>query len=150
MTSLVHVLLTEFSVPGLPMPQGSKTTGRTKTGRTFVREDNPGTGPWRNAVAGAAIAAMRGADPEAGPLFLEAVFAFPRPKAHFGTGRNAGTLKRSAPPYCATIPDLDKLLRAVGDACKGIIWRDDSQLVQVRAEKVYGTPGLAATVWELA
>jgi len=36
-----------------------------------------------------------------------------------------------------TRPDLDKLVRAVGDALTGIIYEDDSQVVLVRARKQY-------------
>ena len=35
-------------------------------------------------------------------------------------------------------PDLDKLLRAVLDACTtGGVWRDDSQVATIHARKVY-------------
>lgn len=36
-----------------------------------------------------------------------------------------------------TRPDLDKLVRAVGDALTGILYEDDSQVVLVRARKQY-------------
>jgi len=36
-------------------------------------------------------------------------------------------------------PDLDKLLRAIGDAVgqSGLIWGDDSQIVEISARKHY-------------
>jgi crossover junction endodeoxyribonuclease RusA len=106
--------------------------------RPVVRDDNPDTKPWRATVAAAALEAMHGHPPLAGPLELHAVFVFARPATHWGTGRNAGTLKASAPAYCWTRPDLDKLLRAIGDAMTGIVYRDDARVVIVRAEKHYG------------
>jgi Holliday junction resolvase RusA-like endonuclease len=131
----------EFSVAGVPAPQGSKT--RTKWG---VREDNPATKPWRTAVAWEATAAMQGRTPLAGPLELAATFYFPRPKNHYGTGKNSGRLKDNAPVWCGTKPDADKLLRAIGDAITGIVCRDDSQIVQITAWKLYGTPSAEITV----
>lgn len=125
----------EFTVAGVPAPQGSKV--RTAWG---MREDNPATKPWRSAVAWEATAAMAGAAPMAGPLELAALFYFPRPKSHYRTGKHADILKDSAPFYCATKPDADKLLRAIGDALTGIVFRDDSQFVKVTATKLYGQP----------
>ncbi len=125
-----------FTVHGEPIPQGSKT--RTRWGG--IREDNPRTKPWRATVAADAALAMNRRPLLAGAVALEAVFTFPRPKAHYGTGRNAGTVKASAPTHHTKTPDLDKLLRALGDALTGIVVRDDSQLSRVTATKVYGKP----------
>jgi Holliday junction resolvase RusA-like endonuclease len=143
----------EFTVLGKPAPQGSKTVGSSSSGRRFVREDNPATAPWKATVAAAgrdAFEAVTRTDDGllAGPLRLRVVFVFPRPAAHFGTGRNQGRLKPSAPLYCPTRPDLDKLLRAVGDALTGVVFRDDAQLVRVEAEKHYGEPPCAHVLVE--
>lgn len=134
----------EFTVAGVPAPQGSKT--RTKWGG--VREDNPATRPWRQAVAWEATATMRplNMQPLTGPLELQVLFVFPRPKHHYRTGRHAGMLKPSAPIYCTTKPDVDKLIRAVADGMSGIVYRDDCQLVRVRAVKCYGSPHAVVTV----
>lgn len=133
-----------FTVPGVPAPQGSKV--RTKWG---VREDNPATRPWRSAVGWEASFAMQGDDLLAGPLALEVVFYFPRPKSHYGSGKNAGVLKATAPDWHISPPDTDKLLRAIGDSLKGIVCRDDSLFALVRAEKVYGEPRALVLVREL-
>jgi Holliday junction resolvase RusA-like endonuclease len=134
-----------FTVPGIPAPQGSKT--RTKWG---VREDNPATRPWRAAVGWEASLVMQGREQLAGPLALEVVFFFPRPKSHYGTGKRAAVLKDSAPDFHTSPPDADKLLRAIGDSVKGIICRDDSLFAIVRAEKVYGSPRAIVLVREIA
>lgn len=34
-------------------------------------------------------------------------------------------------------PDLDNLTKAVKDSGNGILWKDDSQIVQIEAEKLY-------------
>ncbi len=126
----------EFTVPGVPAPQGSKVRNRFGG----VREANPATRPWRTAVAWEASAAMRAAPPLLGPLHLDVVFVFPRPKSHYRTGKHAGTLRDTAPTHCATKPDTDKLIRAIGDSLTGCVVRDDSQFVKVTAEKIYGSP----------
>lgn len=135
----------EFVVHGVPAPQGSMV--RTRYG---VRPDNPNTKPWRAAVASEAAAIWHGRDPLTGPLELAAVFYFPRPKSHFRTGKHADQLKDTAPDWCATKPDADKLLRAAADAMSGIVYRDDSQLVQVSARKLYGQPRAVLVVREAA
>ena len=75
---------------------------------------------------------------------VELAFDFPRPKAHFGTGRNQELLKRSAPLYKRTAPDLDKLARAVLDALthSGVL-RDDALVVELHCSKQYADdPGV--------
>ena len=130
-----------FVVPGVPAPQGSKT--RTKWG---VREDNPATRPWRTAVAWEATVAMQGRLPLDGPLALHVDFYFPRPKSHYGSGRNAAELKAAAPLLHSVKPDCDKLLRALADSLSGIVCRDDAQFVVVAARKLYGSPCAEVTV----
>jgi crossover junction endodeoxyribonuclease RusA len=102
--------------------------------------------PWRTAVAAAATTAMDGHELMTGPLQLKVVFVFARPGGHFGTGRNASRLKPSAPAYRDSAPDVDKLLRAIGDALTGVVFRNDAQLVIVQAEKHYGEPPAAHVV----
>jgi hypothetical protein len=88
--------------------------------------------------------------PLTGALELRATFVFPRPKSHFGTGRNAGKLKPSAPALVTTRPDLDKLVRAIGDALTGVVFSDDAHLAVVHAEKHYGSPCAHLVVSDLA
>lgn len=122
----------QFTVDGIPAPQGSKTP--------WGSEANPNTRPWRATVTAAAAEAMREAPVLTGPVSLEVLFFFPRPKSHYGTGRKVGELKASAPVFHTSKPDADKLLRAIGDSLTGIVVRDDSQFARVTAEKMYGRP----------
>jgi len=62
----------------------------------------------------------------------------PRPKYHFGTGRNAGKLKDNAVYWCETTPDALKLTRSTEDALTGIAWKDDKQVVDLHVKKIYG------------
>jgi Holliday junction resolvase RusA-like endonuclease len=137
-----------FEVIGIPAPQGSKTP--------WGSEANPNTRPWRAAIAAAAAEAMKGAEPLAGAVSLWVRFVFPRPKGHYGTGKNAAKLKASAPFHVAKKPDLDKLVRAVCDGMSGIVFRDDSQVAILSAAKFFGAigtpwlePGVAVKATEL-
>lgn len=113
-------------------------------------ESSKGLKPWRKAVADAALSVFGDACWLDGPLTLGVCFFFPRPKGHFGTGRNAERLKPSAPIFHTVTPDTDKLLRAIGDALTGIVYRDDSQLAQVVGFKFYGPePGAVIVVDQL-
>jgi|SRR5215831_5274172 len=120
----------EFSVPGIPIPQGSKNA--------WGGEDNPHTKSWRETVARAAHGVVEDG-PLLGPVGVSVVFVFPRPKGHYRTGRYADWLKDSAPSWHTGRPDLDKLQRAIGDALSGIVLRDDSQIAAWRVSKRYGT-----------
>jgi Holliday junction resolvase RusA-like endonuclease len=45
------------------------------------------------------------------------------------------------------MPDLDKLIRAILDALTGVVWRDDGQVVDIVASKVYAdTPGVDVVI----
>jgi crossover junction endodeoxyribonuclease RusA len=105
-----------FFVPGNPVPQGSKRY----VGKGIMVESSKELGPWRQAIAFEATKARTengGLRPGfVGPVRLSLVFWFHRPKGHYGTGRNAGVLKTSAPDWHSSSPDVDKLVRAVGDA----------------------------------
>lgn len=124
-------------IPGVPKPQGSKTSGINKrTGKTFVREDNKGTKPWRKRM----VEALQDDAGRPRARFDSAVwvrlrFVFVRPKSHA-----ADTL-----PTSKALGDVDKLTRNVLDALTqaGVI-ADDKFVVQLRmVEKVYGpNPGV--------
>lgn len=139
-----------FTVDGTPVPQGSKRVVPTARGHRSVETNERTLNPWRNAVTGAAARAMGGRVPMAGPVRVDATFVHPRPRSHFGTGRNAGQLKSSAPVYCSTRPDVDKLLRAILDSITGVVVIDDGQVVELVARKHYGSPAAHITVTRLA
>lgn len=130
-----------IDVLGTPAPQGSKKGFfNPKLGRVQVVEDNaPKTKTWRQDVLTAAVDAQpEGWEPIDAAVWIEAVFYFRRPASHFGTGRNAGTLKDSAPERPAVKPDIDKVLRATLDglATAGC-YVNDSRVVSVTVEKRY-------------
>lgn len=130
-----------FVVTGHPEPAGSKRAFvNPRTGRAQVVDANRKAAPWKQQVAGV-VASLTDGVQFTGPVRLDVTFVLARPKGHFGTGRNAGKLKRSAPAFPATRPDTTKLLRGVEDALTDAgLWRDDAQVVEQTARKEYGTP----------
>lgn len=76
-------------------------------------------------------------DPIIGGVGVLLNYYMKRPKNHFGTGRNEGKLKSSAPKYHTKKPDIDNLNKFVFDCLNKYTWKDDSQIVLVFSEKKY-------------
>jgi crossover junction endodeoxyribonuclease RusA len=125
------------TIPGTPHGQGSM---RIIAGRAL----HPTTTRDHRAYVTAHLAAARdGRPPIEGPVKLHAEFHFPRPRNHYRTGRWADVLRDDAPALHARTPDLDKLVRLIGDAltAAGVIG-DDRQLYELHASKAW-TSGAA-------
>ncbi len=130
----------QFTVYGKAQPAGSKSGFpiKRKNGTLGVAmsDSNPKAKSWQQEVKAAAAKATYGTMLE-GPLALCVMVNMVRPKGHFGTGRNAAILKPSAPEFPVVKPDLLKLIRGVEDALTGIVYRDDSQIVDEDLHKRY-------------
>jgi len=131
-------------VVGTPAPQGSKRAFQHRTtGRVVVVESNNAKNKsWRQDVKAAAlnVIAEHATEPFTGPLAVTIAFRLPRPGYHYGTGRNANTLKPGAPDYVEKKPDLDKLVRSTLDALgEAGVWRDDAQVAGLQLVKQYAT-----------
>jgi Holliday junction resolvase RusA-like endonuclease len=92
----------------------------------------PALSLWRQQCRQAARDA--GAEVWTGPIGLRIVFGL-----HAPIDRRHGYPKR---------PDLDKLVRAVMDALTGTCYTDDSQVVRLRASKVWH-PETIIEVWRI-
>lgn len=116
-------------VYGPPQAMGSKRGFYIKSLKRVVITDEKGKN--LKTFQEGLRAEMRGCKPSAlllGPIAASVEIVFPRPKSHFGTGRNASTLKPNAPDLCTTKPDADKILRAILDSGTEIWWKDDNQV----------------------
>ncbi len=108
-----------FDVVGVPITQGSM-----RPGPRGPQHDNRHLYQWRREIATAAIRA--GVRRAAGPVAIVVVFLMPRP---------ASVKKTRVWPY--TGKDLDKLVRAVGDALIRHAYDDDAAVCAIIAEKLF-------------
>jgi crossover junction endodeoxyribonuclease RusA len=120
-----------IEVLGDPASQGSHSV---INGR-IVQVNSAKHKRWRNAVSFAALDLV-GPDFELidEPVELSVIFYLPRPK----------TATREFP---AVMPDLDKLIRSVGDSLSGTVIRDDSRIIAIHAQKLYAdSRGVGAVI----
>lgn len=133
-----------FSVRGKPEPKGS-TRAFVPPGwtRAVITSANPKAKVFAELVR---WAAQEFAPPTllTGPVSVSMVFGIQRPKS--APKKRAHPLSRVHP---IAKPDVDKLARLVLDACTGVLWCDDSRVVQLAARKEYGEPGVTVTVREI-
>ena len=131
----------------MPAPQGSKKgfpirRANGTIGVAITESAGNKLTSWRQDVRGAAEHAMAqqgwAAPPNGTAIHLDVLFFLPRPKGHYGTGRNSQTIRAASPPYPISKPDLDKLVRSVMDALTSAgIYADDSTVTTIYAMKVY-------------
>ena len=125
-------------VIGIPGAQGSKRLTRYGS----LIESSKKVQPWRQDIRHASLEAYQ-YEPIDIACHVEIDFLFPRPKSHFGTGKNQGRLKPSAPHFLTSHQsgDIDKLCRSTLDGLSvttgGTVLKDDSFVVSLTAVKKY-------------
>lgn len=121
-----------FTAFGIPAPQGSARAffkdGMKRA--VLVKDNDERQRSWRSVVASEAAKAMEGIALIDGAIEIRVRFVFPRPKS----------VKRI---HMTTRPDLDKILRSCFDAMTGIVYSDDSRIMEIAASKQYGEPARA-------
>lgn len=126
-------------IPGDPF--GKQRPRFRSNGGTYTPS---ATRNYEKAVATLAAAEMRGRSPLTEPVQIELKAHFPIPKSWSEKKRMDAILGRVR-PTCS--PDLDNIIKAIGDGLNGVAYRDDSLIVSVTAMKVYGqSPFVVATI----
>lgn len=137
----------DIFIAGKARPAGALAAGKRSDGTTFLRHKRGSKMlRWRSEIGARAREAVTG-PPSEHPIRLRLVFYIARPKSHYGTGRNATRLRDDAPAYptSRSVADIDKLERTALDGLTGIVYRDDSQVIDLSARKLYADackPGL--------
>jgi len=124
-----------FFVAGVPIPQGSMkaVTVKGKKFTQLISDNGALLNPWRGKVVNVATLArnVHGWPTNyTGAVQLSCRFILPMPSARPAAARRAGI------DVCRVKPDLDKLMRAIGDALTiADILDDDSRIVQAHLAK---------------
>lgn len=114
--------------------------GRAKAARrgNFISMYTPKkTVDYEKQVAEAAKAAMTGLNPLAGAVHLTVRIYRQIPKSWSLKKQRAAALGEV---YPTSKPDTSNIIKAIEDGANGILWVDDSQVVDTVASKRYGTP----------
>jgi Holliday junction resolvase RusA-like endonuclease len=119
-----------FTVPGPPRGKAKKFG----FGRGF---NDAATQKYMNDIgwAAKAVIASRPFAVIDWPLQLRLLAVFPVPVSWSLRQQHAALAGEIAP---TGKPDLDNIQKCVGDALKGIIWKDDAVITVVHARKIYG------------
>lgn len=136
-----------FTIPGEPVAKGRpRATTVRGAARMFTPEK---TVNYESMVAILAQQAMAGHPPLEGPVEIGFVARFSIPKGWSKKRLAAHSLFEE---MVVKKPDLDNLLKALGDGMNGVVFADDSQIAQTGVcRKVYGAvPGVTVTVRPLS
>lgn len=142
---MAKIVLTIYGVPQALKRHRHRSVGK------FVQTYDPSSGD-KEDFLWKAISDNKPDTPFLGAIELNLIFYMPRPKSHFGSGRNENVLKASAPKYHTKKPDLDNLIKFVKDALNGVYWKDDCQIYQLGdTKKVYTamTPRIEIVIEEI-
>jgi Holliday junction resolvase RusA-like endonuclease len=121
----------EFVIPGEPISQGRP---RFSTHGGFARAYDPKKSRDGKAMvklcARDAVSNAEWEEPLSGPIEMMIQFGIALPKSQYR--------KRTPVPrqWRTKKPDLDNLMKLVKDACSGVVFLDDNQVVRVVAEKI--------------
>jgi len=126
-----------FTIPGAP--QG-KARARAGNGHHYTPAK---TAAYENLIAGKARDAMGNQPPTEDAVILYAIAYYPIANS-WSKRKQRAALSGDLP--CTSKPDGDNVLKAILDACNGVVYRDDRQVTDMRLEKRYSAiPGVTVT-----
>lgn len=131
-----------FTVPGQPVGKGRPRIGRVGAhARMFTPEK---TVNYESLVKHAAHMAIAGGLPLLGAVSVLMDIRLQIP-ASWSAKKQARAAEGLEHP--TTKPDIDNIEKAIFDACNGVVWRDDVQVVEVAKRKRYSmTPGVTVSI----
>lgn len=118
-TQIVQATISDIT----PVPQGSLSSGAR--GQQYYT-NAARLKPYRHRVAKVVSDALpQNYEVTNGAVGLSVVFVFRKPTT------------TKYPHHKVTVPDLDKLLRAVLDSLTGVVYKDDCQVTRIVSEKCW-------------
>ena len=122
-----------FQVPGKPVGKGRPRAA--KRGKHITLYTPEATATYESTVALAASQAMAGQPLIDGPVEVVMRIVLPIPVS-WPKRNQAGALEGKVLPVVK--PDSDNVVKAVFDAINGVVWHDDTQVVDMHVRKRYG------------
>ena len=138
----------EFFVPGAPVGKGRPRAARRGAGVVMF---TPGKTADYEALVAATAAAALSCDALAhqlldGPLEAVLEMRFPVPVS-WSKAKRARAL--AGAEWHTSKPDADNVAKAILDACNGVVFRDDAQVVMLIATKAFSEePGVRVVIRE--
>lgn len=134
----------EFFVPGQPQgkgrPRAVKIAGHTRLATPQK------TVAYEGLVALAGTSAMEGRPMVEGAVSVDMVLTCQIPS--MSKVKKSRALSGELRP--AKKPDIDNVVKAIFDGMNGIVWKDDSQVVALSVQKIYGeAPGVSVGVYSV-
>jgi Holliday junction resolvase RusA-like endonuclease len=124
-------MITEFTIPGEPVPQARPRASRQ--GNRVIMYDPPKSREYKQFVA---LIAKQHAPkiPYEGELDVHLKIYRPIPKS---TSKKNRELKNAGIKRPIVKPDNSNYAKGIEDALNGIVYKDDSQIVDLRVSKFY-------------
>lgn len=126
--------MTTFTIEGEPRGKGRprfRNTGKFVQTYTDAKTKN-----YESLVMDAASNAMGTTEPLETPVSVYLYIRLPIPKS-YPKKRQEACLSGSELP--SKKPDIDNIAKSVCDGMNGIVFKDDCQIVQINAKKVYSS-----------
>ena len=121
-----------ITIPGTPVGKGRpKFARRGKFVTTYTPEK---TANYENLVKFAAAQAMGDRAPLDCAVSVE-LLLFVTPPASWSNKKQLAAMSGEVRP--TSKPDIDNVLKGIADACNGVVWGDDKQIVECLVRKSY-------------
>lgn len=133
----------KINIPGQPQGKARARAYKNRAGK--IRHYTPAeTRSYERIIANLAKFEMRGKPPMTGAVILEVLAVYEIPQS-WPLWKRALAKKHFIAPTVK--PDLDNVVKSVKDGLNKVAWDDDTQVIQVIAEKCYGeTPCLVIEI----
>ena len=134
-----------FVIPGIAQAQGRPRAGKTFTGRTVVYD--PSKSRDYKQYVRIVASQNRPEKPYEGQIKMQIDVYRPIPKSMPKYKQKLAVEGQLRP---VTKPDIDNYFKSVSDALNGVIYKDDSQIIEIKASKFYSdAPRVEVVVYEL-